>query len=139
MAFKRLTAANVEVLGAVLAGQGEPMRGTRLWGGVEALREGMGMPLPPIENPSYKRSVAAGRIQLGGQIFTAIWAEGRTMIPEEVLAAREPVKLPQPVPREQLSMLPAKSSPSYPGGLTAREVEVLRLMPQVLTGAQIPE
>ena len=139
MGFKRLIPANLEGLAAVFAAQGEPMRATRLWGAAEALREAMGMPLPPIENPGYKRSVAAARIQLGGQIFTAIWAEGRTMIPEEVLAAQEPVKLPQPVPREPLSMLPAKSSPSYPGGLTAREVEVLRLMAQGLTDAQIAE
>src|SRR5712692_7072447 len=139
MGFKRLIPANLEGLAAVFAAQGEPMRATRLWGAAEALREAMGMPLPPIENPGYKRSVAAARIQLGGQIFTAIWAEGRTMIPEEVLAAWEPVKLPQPVPREQLSILPAKSSPSYPGGLTAREVEVLRLMAQGLTDAQIAE
>ena len=139
MGFKRLIPANLEGLAAVFAAQGEPMRATRLWGAAEALREAMGMPLPAIENPGYKRSVAAARIQLGEQIFTAIWAEGRTMIPEEVLAAREPVKLPQSVPREPLSMLPAKSSPSYPGGLTAREVEVLRLMAQGLTDAQIAE
>ena len=61
------------------------------------------------------------------------------MTPEEILAAREPVKPPQSVPREPLSMLPAKSSPSYPDGLTAREVEVLRLMAQGLTDAQIAE
>ena len=139
MGFKRLIPANLEGLAAVFAAQGEPMRAARLWGAAEALREAMGMPLPPIEKPGYERSVAAARIQLGGQIFTAIWAEGRTMIPEEVLAAREPVKLPQPVPREPLSMLPAKSSPSYPGGLTAREVEVLRLVAQGLTDAQIAE
>ncbi len=139
MGFKRLIPANLEGLAAVFAAQGEPMRAARLWGAAEALREAMGMPLPPIEKPGYERSVAAARIQLGGQIFTAIWAEGRTMIPEEVLAAREPVKLPQPVPGEPLSMLPAKSSPSYPGGLTAREVEVLRLVAQGLTDAQIAE
>ena len=139
MGFKRLIPANLEGLAAVFAAQGEPMRATRLLGAAEALREAMGMPLPPIENPGYKRSVAAARIQLGGQIFTASWAEGRTMIPEEVLAAQEPVKLPQSVPREPVSMLPAKSSPSYPGGLTAREVEVLRLMAQGLTDAQIAE
>ncbi len=139
MGFKRLIPANLEGLAAVFAAQGEPMRATRLLGAAEALREAMGMPLPPIEKPGYERSVAAARIQLGGQIFTAIWAEGRAMIPEEVLAAQEPVKLPQPVPREPLSMLPAKSSPSYPGGLTAREVEVLRLVAQGLTDAQIAE
>lgn len=115
------------------------MRAARLWGAAESLREAMGMPLPPIENPGYRRSVAAARTQLGGQMFTATWAEGRAMIPEEVLAAREPVKPSQPVPREPLSTLPAKSSPSYPGDLTAREVEVLRLVAQGLTDAQIAE
>src|SRR5260370_27538455 len=140
MGFKRLIPANLEGLAAVFAAQGEePMRATRLWGAAEALREAMGMPLPPIEKPGYKRSVAAARIQLGGQIFTAICAEGRTMIPEEVLAAREPVKLPQPVPRDQLSMLPAKSSPSYPTRLTAPHPHLLPPITQALTNAQIAE
>jgi len=139
MGFKRHIPADLEGLAAVFAAQGEPMRAARLWGAAEALREAMGMPLPPIEKPGYKGWVAAARIQLGGQIFTATWAEGRTMIPEEILAAREPVKPPQSVPKEPLSMLPAKSSPSYPGSLTAREVEVLRLVAQGLTDTQIAE
>ena len=40
---------------------------------------------------------------------------------------------------ERMSALPATSTVVYPDGLTAREVEVLRLVVQGLTDAQIAE
>ncbi|GAC1637258.1 MAG: hypothetical protein NVS4B9_30390 [Ktedonobacteraceae bacterium] len=135
--FRRIIPSTLEGLAAVCATQGESVRATRLWGAAEALRAAIGMPLSPIENAVYKRAVAAARIQLDRQIFTTIWAEGRTMSLEAILAAPEPVKTPHPVPGEPLSMLAARSSSSYPDGLTAREVEVLRLVAQGLTDAQI--
>ena len=139
MGFKRLIPVDLEGLAAVFAAQGEPLRAARFWGAAEALREAMSMPLPPLESPGYKRAVAAVRAQLGRQVFTTAWSEGRTMIPEEVLATLEPVKAPQSVPKAPLSVLPAKTLPSYPDGLTVREVEILRLVAQGLTDAQIAE
>jgi DNA-binding NarL/FixJ family response regulator len=50
---------------------------------------------------------------------------------EQALAVRGAVMIP-PTP-------PAKSPPTYPDGLTVREVEVLRLLAQGLTDAQIAE
>ena len=61
------------------------------------------------------------------------------MTPEEALAAQGPVTIPTPVPNEQLSPSPAKAAVPYPDGLTARQVEVLRLVAQGLTDAQIAE
>ena len=40
---------------------------------------------------------------------------------------------------EPSSAPPAKRLPTYPGGLTAREVEVLRLIAQGLTDAQVAD
>jgi hypothetical protein len=49
------------------------------------------------------------------------------MTPEQVLAARGAVTIPTPIPTTHPS--PAeKSPPTYSDGLTAREVEVLRLV-----------
>ena len=54
------------------------------------------------------------------------------MTPEQALAAEGQPILPTPTP-------PARSAATYPDGLTAREVEVLRLLAQGLTSAQIAE
>ena len=76
------------------------------------------------------------RAQLGEKAFAAAWAEGRTMTPEQALAARGPVTGP-----EEVSGLPqaptTKTPPTYPAGLTAREVEVLRLVASGLTDPQV--
>jgi DNA-binding NarL/FixJ family response regulator len=49
------------------------------------------------------------------------------MMPEQALAAQGE------------ATTPTKSAPTYPAGLTAREVEVLRLVAQGLTDAQVAE
>ena len=69
--------------------------------------------------------------------FTAAYNEGCSMTPEQVLAARGLVKLPQQVPVAPQSPPSVKTSPNHPAGLTAREVEVLPLVAQGLTDAQL--
>ncbi len=129
----------LEVLAEVVAAQGEGIWATRLLGASEFLRESYRSPLPPAYRAGYERVVAAARTQLGEQAFAAAWAEGRAMTPEQVLAAQEPVTIPTPTLVEPSSTPLAKSLPTYPDGLTAREVEVLRLLAQGLTDAQIAE
>ena len=76
--------------------------------------------------------MAAARAQLGEQAFATAWAEGRTMTLEQALAAEGQSIRPTPTS-------PARPTATYPDGLTAREVEVLRLLAQGLTSAQIAE
>ena len=61
------------------------------------------------------------------------------MTPEQALAAQGPVTMPMPTPAEPPSTPPAKPAITYPDGLTTREVEILRLLAQGLTDAQIAE
>ncbi len=138
LSFLNLAPA-LEGLAAVVAAQGEPTWATRLWGTAQAQRDAYSIPLPPIYRADYERSLAATRAQLGEKTFAAAWAEGRAMTLDEVLAAQGPVTVPTPAPAEPSSTPPARSSPTYPGGLTAREVEVLRLVAQGLTDAKIAE
>src|SRR5205085_11446503 len=114
------------------AAQGKGVWAARLWGAAEFLRERSGGSQLPIERVVYEPAVAAARAMLGEQAFAAAWAEGRTMTLKQVLAAPEPVA-------GQPSTTTAKPSPHYPAGLTTREVEVLRLVAQGLTDAQVAE
>ena len=123
----------------MVAAQGEPAWAARLWGAAENLRETIGTPLPPVYRADYERSVAATRTQLGEQAFAATWQEGRNMTPEQALDAKGPVTMPQPLSTASSPAAPVKPAVAYPDGLTAREVEVLRLLAQGLTDAQIAE
>lgn len=125
----------LEGLAAVVAAQEEPTWAARLWGTAEAQREAYSIPLAPVYRADFEQAVAAARTQLGEQSFVTAWAEGRSMTPEQALAARGPVT----ATAEPQSTLPTKSPPTYPDGLTAREVEVLHLLAQGLTDAQIAE
>src|SRR5258708_6531267 len=130
---------NLEVLAEVVAAQGEGIWATRLLGASEFLRERYHSPLPPAYRAGYERVVAAARTQLGEQAFAAAWAEGRTMTPEQALAARGSAAISTSTSEEPSLTPPAKSLPSYPDDLTAREVELLPLLAQGLTDAQIAE
>ncbi len=136
---KRVIPTSLEGLAAVVAVQGEPTWAARLWGTAEALRDAMGTSIPPVERADYEQSIAAARTQLGEEFFAAAWAEGHTMTSEQVLVARGPVTIPPPSPAGPPSTPPAKPAPTYPNDLTEREVEVLRLLAQGLTNAQLAE
>jgi DNA-binding CsgD family transcriptional regulator len=129
----------LEGLAGVVAAQGEPAWAARLYGAAEALRDANSIPIVPVYLAEYERSVAATRAQLGEQAFAAAWAEGRTMTPEQALAAQEPVVMPIAAPAGLSAIPPVPKAPIYPDGLTAREVEVLRLVAQGLTDAQIAD
>ncbi len=123
--------AILEGLAAVVAAQGELAWAVRIWGAAEALRQTRRMPLPPVYRADYERAIAAVRSQLGEKTFAALWSEGRNMTPEQALAARGPATTSSP-------LAPSGKSPiTYPDRLTAREVEVLRLVAQGLSDTQI--
>ena len=60
----------------------------QLWGAAEALREMMGAPIPPVERATYEARVVAARSSIGKRIFSAYWVQGRTMTPQQALAAQ---------------------------------------------------
>src|SRR5262249_2244960 len=129
----------LEGLAAVVAAQGEATWAARLWGRAEAHRETIKIPLPLLYRADYDHAVALARSQLEEPSFAAAWAQGRTMTLEQVFAVRGPVTIPDLLPTTQPVPPAAKPSPSYPDGLTAREVEVLRFVAKGLTDAQIAE
>ncbi len=125
--------------GVLATAQGEAVWAARLLSAAEVLCKAINGALPPSVRARQEFTIAAARTQLGEEVFTAAWAEGRSMTLEQVLAAQGPVTMPTAVPAESSTDLPASKATTYPDGLTAREVEVLRLVAQGLTDAQVAE
>ncbi len=131
--------ASLDFLGAVTAALGEPAWAARLWGAAQSVQRRDDIPpMPPVFRSSYEQYIPIVRDNLGEEAFQAALAEGGAMTPEQALAARGSVTLPRPLASGPTAA-PLAKSPRYPAGLTAREVEILRLVAQGLTDAQVAE
>jgi predicted ATPase/DNA-binding CsgD family transcriptional regulator len=128
---------DLEGLAGVAVARGEFRWAAQLWGAAEALREASAVPLPPVDRTTYEQAVQAARAQLSEPAYEAAWQEGRTMTPGQALAAQGKVISPPPTQAGSLSASPSKTSSTSPAGLTARELEVLRLVAQGMTNPQI--
>ncbi len=107
---------------------GQPEQAAQLLGAGEALREASNSSLPPLRRAEYERTVEGIRAQLDEATFAAARAKGRTMTLDAVLAVQGAAMGPAPLPPDQPSSSPVKAASTYPNDLTAREVEVLRLV-----------
>ena len=132
-------ASYLEGLAAVAAAQGEPVRAVWLMSVAQAQREAIGTPLLSLLQAMHEFTMASVRTQLGEQAFAAIWAEGCTMPLEQALTAQVPVAMPTPALAEPSSVPHPQKAPASPNGLTARELEVLRLLAQGKTSTQIAD
>jgi predicted ATPase/DNA-binding CsgD family transcriptional regulator len=122
---------------------GQPERTARLLGAVEALREATGIRLSPLRQAEYERTLEVIRAQGDEAAFAAAWQEGHATPLEHLVAQAVEMNEASPTEpkpgeasqEEALSHRPARSSHE----LTAREVEVLSLLAQGLTSAQIAQ
>jgi len=137
MKRKALIASCLEGVARVSTSQGKFVWATQLWGLAETLRAAVGVPIPPIDRADYERSVANACAQLGEKVFATAWAQGQSMTPEQALAAQERAMVLSPA--TTMTALAATPSRTYPAGLTAREVQVLRFVANGLTNAEIAE
>jgi len=92
---RELLASGLERLAGVIAAQesgGTSTQGAlwaaKLWGAAESLRQAISAPIPPLERATHERAVSAIRTQLGEGTFAAAWADGRSMTPDQALAAQ---------------------------------------------------
>ena len=126
------------VAGAVAAGRASlanVLWAAQLWGAAEALREKMGAPLAPLERTANEERVVDARRSIGKRIFAACWAQGRTMTPQQALAAQGKVAA---LSMDAGSLPPGNISANLVR-LTVREVEVLRWVALGLTDVQVAE
>src|SRR5204863_3005390 len=86
----------------------------------------------------YENAVATARIQLGDDLFVETWVAGYAMTPKQVIAAQPSGERVRKKERSQPRSIRPVSPPSaMAGGLTPREVEVLRLVTNGMTNVQI--
>ncbi len=111
----------LEGLARVGAATGQAARATRLLGAASTLREEIPMPRPPTEVAYFQPVFATLRDTLGADDFATLLAAGRSLSRQEALAEAAAFQVKPATPA-------ASSSIAASRGLTAREVEIVRLL-----------
>jgi non-specific serine/threonine protein kinase len=120
---KQFIASSLRGLAIVAAATRRYARAARLGGAAEALREAIGAP-PPRHTARARGALTATRRGLGQEAFAAAWAAGRALSLAEAVA--EALQTSPDATEQSTPVAHAEASARY--GLTAREVEVLRLI-----------
>jgi DNA-binding CsgD family transcriptional regulator/tetratricopeptide (TPR) repeat protein len=136
---KGLIASCLEGLAVVASVQGQPISAVRLWSAAEVMCPDRMASLPPLMREMAKQERAAVRTRIGEEAFALALAEGRMMTSAQILSAQKLSTMSTSREAKQALTPPTRRSPSYPGGLTAREMEVLRLVAQGITDVQVAE
>jgi non-specific serine/threonine protein kinase len=131
----------LEAVAAAAARLGEAEPAARLWGAAAALRDVLGAAIPPPDRVRVDAEATAARDRLGEAIFAAALENGRALTPEEAAAEAAAVG-----GAPEIATPDTCSDTDFPGevgetvaGLTAREVEVLRLVVEGRSNAEIAE
>lgn len=106
-----------------------PERAARLFGAAEALRAAIGASRPTGFRSYFERDLAAARNSLDEAAFENAWEEGQAMTPARAIEYA----------LEQQDTAVSPHSVGNAGGLSPREVEVLRLVADGLTDGQVAQ
>ena len=147
---KALIATSLEVLGVAYAAQVQYARAASIWGAAERLRSTIGAPMSQTCRASYAHFEQIARMRLGEGSFTTFWSQGQTLTPERAITVQYPetdflsgtegkiANVPV-VSKDMVSQHAKKGldTPTSSEELTHREIEVLHLVAEGLTNAQI--
>lgn len=117
----------IECLAFIAMAEKREVMAARWLGAAEALREASQMRMIPTEQVEYESEVTTLRTRMSPDIFEREWVQGRMLTMEQIIAEVE-----------QASAMPEEKAHD-PNTLTARELDVLRLLAQGLSDAQIAE
>ena len=134
-------------VGYLNAALGRAERATQLLGAGAALHAAIGAQPSPRDRADLARGLEMVRGGLDEAAFAVAWAKGASMVLEEAIAlARQPPDMPEgssvatpPVPPPTASHPGRPSASDRPFGLSARELDVLRLVTLGLTDAQVAD
>lgn len=120
-------ASVLDALANTACARRNPGRASRLFGAAEVLREALGVPVPRVERTDRDAGILCARAEAGEEDFGKALAAGRAMKPEEFMALAM-----RPSPERRPPVAPAHE-------LSVREAEVLGLVAEGLTDAQVAE
>jgi predicted ATPase/DNA-binding CsgD family transcriptional regulator len=115
----------LEAAAFLATSSGDVERAVRLLGTADSVLEDIGVPLLQRFRVPHDEALAESRATLGDGRFVAAWNEGKR------LSLGETVELVRPAR--------ARVDPGTPGALTAREIEVLALVAEGRTDAEVAE
>lgn len=122
-------ALNLDGVAGVAAGIGSGVIAAKIFGAAATLRTALGVPLPVTFQRWYEQDLARTHFLLDEAAFTAAWNAGQQLEVESLLTTY----------RQAFAAFASaeRSEPSFP--LSRRELDVLRLVAQGLTDAQVAE
>jgi non-specific serine/threonine protein kinase len=129
-------AGNLRGLATIAGLSGRPEHAARLLGAAEGLRESIRVSVPPLGMGRHERAIVGIRAMLTPEAFEAAWASGRALSLEGAIAAGQALATELVAPAQQ----PPSSlelGPANRHGLSPREIDVLRLVAQDLSTADI--
>jgi len=125
----------LEGLAGIAAALGQARSAARLLGTAETLRDTTDVALSPIDRAFNERTLASVRARLEEHLLQTERDQGRALTLEQALARHSPLAPTMP----SSPMFTPIPSPPYPNELTAREVEVLRLVALGLSDRAVAE
>jgi predicted ATPase/DNA-binding CsgD family transcriptional regulator len=118
-----LVSSCLEGMGRIAVAAGRLKLGVQLLSAAERARRDTGTQWTPFVRSDYEQAVESARGALGEDEFTRIWATGQSLTPDRAVLAADAAR-PEPRARDEL---------------TARELEVLKLVAEGLSDAEVSE
>ena len=112
----------------------QPELAARLFGAVAAIQGRIGLAPAPVLRARNDRALAVARVALGEKNFEAAWLAGSDLPMDRAIAEAKTLSLEA---SRNVRLDPGSSA--VPGGLSSRELEVLKLVATGLSNAQVAQ